>query len=354
MRYSKLKVFHYPEKLTSLLADNAEVRPPLHVRIKPTNVCAHHCWYCAYRSPDLQLGKDIDLRESIPKDRLLEIIDDLIEMGVRAVTFSGGGDPFYYPHLQAAAERLAASPVRFASLTNGARLHGELAKIFSQHASWVRISIDGWNADSYSKYRGVKSTEFERVVNNVRRFADLGGSCRLGFSLIIDKDNAPHVYELIALAKWAGAASVKVSPCVVSDRGDENNRYHDPFFDDVNAQIGHATREMAGDGFEVYHAYHRQEVIFEKEYHWCPYLQILPVIGADLHVYSCQDKAYNRDSGLLGSIEHVRFRDFWMQNKKKFFDINPAEHCNHHCVAHTKNQLVLEYLEAGVEHSEFV
>ena len=27
---------------------------------------------------------------------MMEIIDDLVDMGVKAVTFSGGGDPFYY------------------------------------------------------------------------------------------------------------------------------------------------------------------------------------------------------------------------------------------------------------------
>ncbi len=354
MRYSKLKVFHYPEKLASLPVESDVIRPPLHVRIKPTNVCGHHCWYCAYRYDDLQLGKDIDLRESIPRDRMMEIIDDLVEMGVKAVTFSGGGDPFYYPHLAEAARRLADSPIRFASLTNGARLEGEKAEIFSEHASWVRISIDGWDAASYAKYRGVKETEFDRVLTNMRNFAAMGGSCRLGVSLIVDKDNGPHVYDQIAMAQSVGAASIKVAPCIVSDHGVDNNAYHDAFFDDVDAQIQQAKRDFESETFEVYHAYHRQQVTFDKEYHWCPYLQILCVIGADLRVYSCQDKAYNLDSGLLGSIENVRFKDFWMNNKDKFFQINPARDCNHHCVAHGKNQLVLEYLGAGFEHGEFV
>ncbi len=354
MRYSKLKIFHYPEKLASLPRESEEIRPPIHVRIKPTNVCGHHCWYCAYRYDDLQLGKDIDLREVIPRDRMMEIIDDLVEMGVQAVTFSGGGDPFYYPHLAEAARKLADSPIRFASLTNGARLEGEKAEIFSQHASWVRISIDGWDAASYAKYRGVKETEFDRVVTNMRNFAAMGGPCRLGVSLIVDKDNAPHVYEQIAMAHSVGAASIKVSPCIVSDHGIDNNTYHDAFFDDVNAQIEQAKRDFESERFEVYHAYHRQEVVFEKQYHWCPFLQILCVIGADLRVYACQDKAYNLDSGLLGSIQEMRFKDFWMNNKDKFFQINPALHCNHHCVADGKNKLVLEYLGADFEHGEFV
>ena len=33
-------------------------------------------------------------RDFIPKAKMMEIIDDLVDMGVKAVTFSGGGDPF--------------------------------------------------------------------------------------------------------------------------------------------------------------------------------------------------------------------------------------------------------------------
>ena len=48
------------------------------------------------------------------------------------------------------------------------------------------------------------------------------------------------------------------------------------------------------------------------------------------------------------------FKDFWFANKDKFFKINPSVHCNHHCVADSKNKIVLEYLEADKQHLGFV
>ena len=107
-------------------------------------------------------------------------------------------------------------------------------------------------------------------------------------------------------------------------------------------------------GAARHNCYHRQEISFKKDYHWCPYLQVLPVIGADLNVYSCQDKAYNLDCGLIGSIKNMRFKDFWFSDKNKFFKIDPARDCVHHCVADGKNRLVHEYLEADPEHLGFV
>jgi len=354
VRYSRLKIFHFPGKLASLPRDIGEIRPPLHIRIKPTNACSHRCRYCAYRAPNLQLGRDMDPRESIPREKMLEIVEDLASMGVQAVTFSGGGDPFCYPHLHEAAERLAASGIPFAALTNGARLEGDAAALFARSAAWLRISMDGWDAPSYARYRGVDEEEFDRVIGNIRRFRSLGGACRLGINLVVDRENAPHVFDFIRMAKDLGADSIKISPCVIADSGAENNAYHRPFFADVNGQIARARETFESDAFEIYHAYHEQQTVFAKPYSWCPYLQILPVIGADMRVYTCQDKAYNRESGLLGSIEHERFSDFWMRNKAKFFDVNPSIHCNHHCVSDAKNRLVLEYLEIEREHLGFV
>ena len=78
------------------------------------------------------------------------------------------------------------------------------------------------------------------------------------------------------------------------------------------------------------------------------------MIGADLNVYSCQDKAYNIKEGLIGSIKSMRFKDFWFSNKNKFFKVDPSLHCVHHCVADAKNKIVLEYLNADREHLAFV
>ncbi len=168
--YTQLKIFHFKEKIDSLPLSVKDILPPVHIRIKPTNVCGHNCSYCAYKADNLQLGKDMVRKDYIPEAKMMEIIDDIIEMEVKAVTFSGGGDPFYYPYLFKAAEKLAISSVKFASLTNGARLEGDVARIFAKHAVWLRISMDGWDAQSYASYRGVSEKEFDKVINNMRDF----------------------------------------------------------------------------------------------------------------------------------------------------------------------------------------
>lgn len=352
--YTPMKVFHYPEKLAGLPREVDDIKPPLHIRIKPTNVCNHNCWYCAYRAEGLQLGKDMDQKDFIPKDKMMEITDDVIHMGVNAVTFSGGGEPFCYPYLTDVVERMADGHLKFAALTNGSRLNGKAAEIFAHHATWIRVSIDGWDDESYAGYRSVKIGEFTKVMTNMERFKRLNGPCYLGVSFIIDQKNYTHAYDFISKLKDIGVDSVKVSPCIVSNDVLENRRYHQEIFDQVREIVDRALADLHDDAFEIFDAYHQLDHKFDKKYTWCPYIQILPVIGADLNVYSCHDKAYNLDQGLLGSIRDRFFRDLWFSDKNNFFRINPQKDCLHHCCVNSINEMILEYLSADQEHLAFV
>ena len=352
--YTSLKIFHFPEKLESLPRMVDRILPPLHIRIKPTNVCNHRCSYCAYRVDDLQLGQNMRENDSIPKEKMMEIVDDVIAMGVRAVTFSGGGEPFCYPHFLDVVNRLAESSTAFASLTNGSRLRGEIAEVFAHHATWLRISLDGWDAASYSRYRGVNENAFGELLANIEAFNKIGGSCYLGVNFIVDRENYSHIYDVLKMMADLGVDSVKLAPCIVSNKGEENNLYHAAIFDQVKDEIGRAVSDFSSEKFQIYDCYHTLDEKFEKNYDWCPYLQILPVIAADCNVYTCHDKAYNLDCGVMGSLEEQSFADLWFSEKERFFSIDPSRDCNHHCTVNAQNNLILEYLDADRRHIGFV
>jgi len=347
-----LKIFNYADKIRSLPGSVEAVLPPLHVRIKPTNICNHDCWFCAYRQDDFQLGQTMVEKDQIPLDKMMEIVDDLIEMGVAAATFSGGGEPFVYPHLLRTVSRLADAGIPFASLTNGSRLNGALAEIFAHRGTWVRVSLDGWDGPSYAKARHVKETEFAKVMANMEGFKRLGGPCVLSAVIVVGHENGPHVHELVRILAERGVDSIKIAPVVVSNDEAENHRYHLRHHDLVLDQVRRAKADF-GHFTELSDAFDIQMNSFAKSYTWCPFLQIRPVIGADLNVYSCQDKAYNPD-GLLFSIKDRRFKDAWLADKEQFLRLDPSKVCNHHCVAHRGNQLVLEYLDADPRHLPFV
>jgi len=333
---------------------NNSVVAPVHVRIKPINRCNHNCWYCAYRFKDLKLGEDINLSDVLPKQKLFEIIDDLVDMKVKAVTFSGGGEPLIYRPIVEAVEKLASGGIKVAALTNGTNLKGRVADVFSQYASWVRISMDGWDNESYKKARDARDNEFDIVLNNMANFLNKETRCVLGVSFIVGKENCGHIYEFCKLLKNIGVNHVKLSGVVVANDPTAVNEYHLKFKETADTQIELA-RTLEDTNFSVLDHYHDVDERFDKHYKICPFLQYLTVIGADCMVYTCQDKAYTQ-SGMLGSIKETSFKKFWFseENRKNLYNLNPSKDCRHHCVSHQKNLAIVDNLNVDLGHEVFV
>jgi len=350
--YSSLKLFHYRDHLDALR--ERRVLAPIHIRIKPTNACNHRCWFCAYREDHLELGEDMRERDKIPEDKMYEIVDDLIEMKVKAVTFSGGGEPLIYKPLPETIRRLGEGGIKVATLTNGTFLEGKNAEMFAKYGTWVRLSMDYWDGPSLAASRKAKEEEFERIIDNMRSFVKTGTKCVLGVGFVVTKENHAHIYDFCAMMKDIGVDHVKLSACVVSVDGEESNRYQAGIKDAVRAQITRAAA-LCGGKFKVIDHYHDMADRFDKDYTFCPYLTFLTVIAADLKVYTCQDKAYTVP-GTLGSIGDRSFKDFWFsdENRERIYALDPSRDCRHHCVTHAKNELLVDYLNVDSDHADFV
>lgn len=350
--YSDLKILSHPDRLQALR--RGEPAAPVHVRIKPINRCNHNCWYCAYRADNLKLGEDMDEGDRIPEPKMVEIAQDLVRMGVRAATFSGGGEPLLYKPLPRIVELLAKGGVQVAALTNGANLQARMADAFAEYGTWVRVSVDGYDDASYNESRGLKGPRFSALLDNIARFAARRSACTLGISFIVGERNAAHLYDVCKLFHDLGVNHVKLSGVVVGNSVAENNAYHARIGGLVSEQIARA-RELTDDSFTVIDHYHGLDELFVKPYQTCPILNFLTVIGADCRVYTCQDKAYT-DLGCLGSIDERSFAEFWFsdENQETLRCFNPAERCAHHCVAHRKNLALTELLTTDPAHAAFV
>ena len=106
--------------------------------------------------------------------------------------------------------RLAAGGSKVGALTNGAQLKGKVADAFAAHATWIRVSIDGWDGESYARYRNVAETEFDKVMGNLRDFSRRGSDCLLGASIIVDETNGREIHKLAERLKACGVPDLTV------------------------------------------------------------------------------------------------------------------------------------------------
>lgn len=355
--YTDSKILHFDSKLKDL--SGGVLSAPIHIRLKPTNKCNHRCYYCCYRNENLYLNQLVNENDEIPYDKMREIISDLIRMKVKAVTFSGGGEPLCYPHIIETIESLLSQGIKIAVLTNGSLLKGEVTKVLSQRAIWIRISMDAADSKMYAKIRGVSLKEFDKVCKNIHNFAKMKNrNSQLGINFIVTKENYKDVYEFLKLMKKLGVDHVKVSESVVSTKRKENKEYHLSFLNLVKKQIVKGFSNLADDNFKIidkFDDFVDGNNYYKKKYTWCPFIQCLTVIGADMNVYSCQDKAYTQ-KGRIGSVRDKSFQELWFSDsaKKRIIGLNPAKDCIHHCTQHTKNLMLLDYLNVNRSHLEFV
>ncbi len=351
--YSDLKFLRFGDRLEAV--HERRLVAPVHVRIKPINRCNHDCWYCAYRVSNLKLGDKMREDDKIPEDRMMMIADDLVSMGVKAVTFSGGGEPLLYRPLPRVIQRLAFGGIRIGALTNGSNLQGAMADAFASYGTWVRVSVDAWDDSSYRQSRGLRGDAFSRLLDNLKAFSARRSKCSLGVSFIISQDNYTYIPNVCRQFKEAGVQHLKLSGVVIANDVAANNKYHQEIAPAVAVQIASARAELEDEGFKLVDHYHELETRFDKAYSICPFMQFLTVIGADECVYSCQDKAYSED-GRLGSFAASSFKEFWFseENRRRVWNLNPSVQCRHHCVAHRKNEAILDYLSIDREHGYFV
>ena len=350
--YSSLKIFAHPEKLTAV--KNGERTAPIYIRIKPTNVCNHRCYYCSYADDQLGLRDNVNPREQIAWEKMVEILNDLGELGVKAVTFSGGGEPLVYPKITTAMELVLEKGIDLSIITNGQLLNSERAEILTR-SKWVRISMDSARRDTYARIRGIATESFDKVCENISRFAGLKQpGCELGINFVINHENAAEVYQVAKLVSDLGVNHIKYTARVTKDL----DQYHEQFKQQAIEQIHRAVVDFVRPGFSIINKYEEDFescAVFHRPYSRCVIKDLFTVIAADSKVYFCHDKAYVT-SGIVGDLTQMSFKELWFSEgvKQRYQSFDATKECCHHCVYDDRNILLNNFLSLNQNHINFI
>jgi len=348
--YSNLKIFDHWEKIKKV--KSGERVAPIYVRIKPTNRCNQNCYYCHYKNPYLNLDR-YSPNDIIPKEKMLEIISDFDEMGVKAVTFSGGGEPLLYPYIDETLEAVLAANIDLSIITNGSLLAGKKAELLSQ-AKWVRISLESGCAETYSRIRGVKAEEFTKLCENIEAFSKIKRQeCELGVNFVVGSSNYMEVYQTGKLMQKLGVNHIKYTALISNDA----EKMHAPFKAKVVEQI-HRLKEENETDFKIINLYESDFdccAVFGRNYDFCGIKDYVTVIGANSKIYYCHDKAY-LSAGEVGDISEKSFKEVWFSDEttQKFRTFNPRQICQHHCVYDDRNELLNAFYGLDRNHINFI
>lgn len=349
--YSDLKPFYHFDRMKSL-AEGKRVAP-IYVRIKPTNVCNQKCNYCAYADKQSYDNRNVSHNISIPWNIMQGLLEELNEIGVKALTFSGGGEPLCYSNIYDTFSLAEKYKFDCSIITNGQALSGDIVKLVKDF-KWVRVSFDSSKYDTYEKIRNVNT--FGRVVDNISNFASVkNNDCTLGINCVVTKDNYMEIYDICKLVQGLGVDNIKIAPLLLNG---EAKGYHDDIREEVKKQISFAKREMQNDRFCIHDKYSNDLGVnnqFEKNYNRCWIQELFCVIAADSNIYRCHQRAY-MPVGRIGDLNEKSFKDIWFSEKtrKCVENFDAKELCDFRCVFEERNILLNQFFDMDLNHVNFI
>lgn len=185
---------------------------PRHVVIDITNRCNTNCIACWTYSPLLQKENKPPkswFKEEIEIDAFEAMIEDLAQMGVERIRFTGGGEPLLYREIERAIRAVKKHNIILAITTNGIILHKYIDLLKECRVEEIALSL--WSASDQS-YKAVhpkaKEGEFYRILESVRELRSGVFSPTVHILNVINQLNYHEISKMGDLGRNLGAEAV--------------------------------------------------------------------------------------------------------------------------------------------------
>lgn len=321
---------------------------PTHIHFVISDLCNQDCHFCSYRMSNgfsaEQFADEHGNRNParfIETAKAKEILNDCARMGVRAIEFTGGGEPTAHKaHIEIIghAQKLG---LKTGLVTNGVLLKDD--PVF-RALDWIRISLDAGKAITYEDTR--KSKAWPKVMANLK-LAGTFEKPRFGVGYVVTRENWQQIEEASRIARDAGASYIRLSAMFSYDGAN--------YYSGLRTMIDSArriSRRMETDKFKIIDLFGDRVQDLDQgkpDYQFCGEQQFVLYIGGNLKVYRCCTNAYTAH-GEIGDLRDQTFEE-WMKSHRRFdFD---ARSC-HHCQFNTKNRQINFLLDPSPEHVDFV
>jgi len=234
---------------------------PIHAELNPTNKCDLTCEFCGCRERDKSL--------ELPIGEIRQILQLLQELGCRAITITGGGEPFMHPHINEIIDSAAVLNIKVGIMTNGRKIQ------LLAHAwpSWIRISYASTRNDGPGYFRAIEEA------------AKSWPGTDWSFSFILTRGgDLEKLKELAAFAADNGFGHIRVKPNTLDF--------------DYCLPIDQIKEQMAGARGSNLILYQERKLRTSGSAR-CLIGLLIPNIGADGQIYPCCGVEYSYETPSL-------------------------------------------------------
>ncbi|MDB4651309.1 radical SAM protein [Synechococcus sp. AH-551-E05] len=331
---------------------------PLYIEVSPVGACNHRCTFCAvdyigYKS----IFMDIKSYKAS--------IDSMKGKGCKSIMFAGEGEPLLHPEINEMVEYTKESGgIDVSFTTNAVKLNDTFIEKSLRYSSWIKVSFNGGDEESYSTIHRTKKDDYHKVLDNIRKAVDYkkkhGLNTAIGLQTLLLPENIDSIPNLCNTCKELGVDYVVIKPYSqhkMSNTTQYSNIDYSQYLD-----LGDTLKKYNTKEFNVVFRINTiKNWISQNEDRYCKCMatpSTWAYIMADGDVYTCS--AYLLDERFrLGNINELNFDQIWNSEKRlehsnyilNELDINE---CRVNCRMDQINRYIDKIVNNKADHVNFI
>jgi cyclic pyranopterin phosphate synthase len=241
----------------------------------------------------------------------------MAKAGVQGLVWSGGGEPTTHPEWLSCVEQAASVGLKQGMYTMGGLLRQDTATALAGMATWVVVSLDCVDGETYHLEKGVPAERFQAACNGVRWLA-AAGTATVGVSFLLHGGNWHKAEDMLALARSLGATYTTFRPTIETSVDApavciEDRRWIADALPLLDALKAERDVECDPGRFKAYQDWQ------QRSYSTCYGIRLNATVTPDGRVWVCPQRR-GIEGSCLGDLKTESFADIWARHPGQWTD----------------------------------
>lgn len=274
------------------------------------------------------------------------VLEQAKDAGVQSIVWTGGGEPTTHPHWLGIMAHAAGLGLEQGLYTLGALITEQQAVAARDMLSWVVVSLDAPDAESYASEKRTVPENFGKACQAIRNLS--GGSATVGVSFLLHAGNWMRTLEMLQLFRSLSADYVTFRPLVQTSPAQPGTLLDDRSWVTEAEPILRWLSVLPGVELDV-DRFRQWRDWSGHGYTVCQGVKLNATITPDGRVWYCPNR---REFGgsCLGDLRTESFTSIWARHHGHYV---VDSGCRAMCRLHPVNQ-ALAQLEQPMAHEAFI
>jgi MoaA/NifB/PqqE/SkfB family radical SAM enzyme len=277
---------------------------------------------------------------------VMRALGEAAALGVQGIVWTGGGEPTLHPDFDAIVQAAARLGLAQGMYTHGGHIKTERAALIKRVFTWVVVSLDRADEESYTAYKG---RGFYHSLTGIKALVAAEGACTVGVSFLLDAASWRDAPQMAALGAQLRADYTTFRPMVYYTMSDPAMPPEDRSWITEAEPSLRAIAELPGVVLDVARFLEYRDWSRTRPYAACLGIRYNTTITPDGRVWVCPNRREFAGSA-IGDLRKESFAAIWARHPGQWTDFR---HCRAMCRLHLMNK-ELAALDAPHDHPQFV